>query len=588
MADSTIRIAIKSDGSGAKVIKRDLDDISKKSKTTQTAMMGLTRVLGLLGGAVVATDILRMADQMTLLTARIKSATRSSEEFSVAFRGLAASSRATGTDLSAAVDVFQRLSFSRDEIGATVDEMVNFTATVQKLGVVSGASTQALQAGLTQLGQGLSAGILRAEEFNSILENIPAVGKQIADEFGVTVGQLRNLVLEGEVLSEDVFAAILNSQQKVNDEFEKMPLTVGRAFGQLRQDLAISIAGLNDVTDATGALAITISKLGDVALGIGNIFKSVFGAIKLIMSSLSALVLGLIEGILKSINFVIEQLNRIPSIDIGKLDSAQTFEDLRIGALKSGTQSGNEILSGISGAVGNIDDLFTGREERDSSQSVIKELSKDYADLAKGLSNASDKTKKLKDANKDMLQSIKEVQRAERERANEIGDTLFELGRGYTSLRDVALKALDDILRSMFRLSQGGTATSGIFGDIGGAIFGGLFGGGFDPSVSAPPSKPSIGFATGGSFRVGGTGGTDSQRVSFMATPGEIVDVKKPGQGSMSEKGNQIVYNIDARGADAGVEQRVMNALRKVEQGVPKTAVAAVQNANSRNLGFLS
>lgn len=39
------------------------------------------------------------------------------------------------------------------------------------------------------------------------------------------------------------------------------------------------------------------------------------------------------------------------------------------------------------------------------------------------------------------------------------------------------------------------------------------------------------GFASGGSFRVGGSGGTDSQRVGFMATPGEQVNVTRPGEG---------------------------------------------------------
>lgn len=38
------------------------------------------------------------------------------------------------------------------------------------------------------------------------------------------------------------------------------------------------------------------------------------------------------------------------------------------------------------------------------------------------------------------------------------------------------------------------------------------------------------GFKTGGSFKVGGSGGLDSQLVAFKATPGEMVDIKKPGQ----------------------------------------------------------
>jgi hypothetical protein len=39
----------------------------------------------------------------------------------------------------------------------------------------------------------------------------------------------------------------------------------------------------------------------------------------------------------------------------------------------------------------------------------------------------------------------------------------------------------------------------------------------------------SQGFARGGSFRVGGSGGMDSQMINFMATPGEMVDVRTPG-----------------------------------------------------------
>jgi Phage-related minor tail protein len=42
----------------------------------------------------------------------------------------------------------------------------------------------------------------------------------------------------------------------------------------------------------------------------------------------------------------------------------------------------------------------------------------------------------------------------------------------------------------------------------------------------------SVGFAQGGSFRVGGgLTGIDSQMVAFKATPGEMVDVRRPGQG---------------------------------------------------------
>src|SRR5690606_22015776 len=86
----------------------------------------------------------------------------------------------------------------------------------------------------------LSSEIMRAEEFNSIMENIPGVGKAIADELGVTTGQLRQLVVNGKVLSQDVFSAILNSTEKVQEEFEKMPRTIERA----KKEMGVTFDGL--------------------------------------------------------------------------------------------------------------------------------------------------------------------------------------------------------------------------------------------------------------------------------------------------------------------------------------------------------
>lgn len=47
------------------------------------------------------------------------------------------------------------------------------------------------------------------------------------------------------------------------------------------------------------------------------------------------------------------------------------------------------------------------------------------------------------------------------------------------------------------------------------------------------------GFATGGSFMVGGSGGTDSQRVSFLASPNERVDVLTPAQ-QQAQRGSTV------------------------------------------------
>jgi len=53
-----------------------------------------------------------------------------------------------------------------------------------------------------------------------------------------------------------------------------------------------------------------------------------------------------------------------------------------------------------------------------------------------------------------------------------------------------------------------------------------------------------LGFASGGSFPVGGTGGTDSQLVQFRASPNERVTVSGPGQSAAPGIVFSPVYNI--------------------------------------------
>lgn len=56
-------------------------------------------------------------------------------------------------------------------------------------------------------------------------------------------------------------------------------------------------------------------------------------------------------------------------------------------------------------------------------------------------------------------------------------------------------------------------------------------------TLAAQGQAYRIGFATGGSFEVGGSGGTDSTPISFMATPGEMVNIRRPGDASNDNSG---------------------------------------------------
>jgi len=176
-----------------------------------------------------AQSVVRQADAFNVLQTRIKTATKATGDYVAISKQLNDISRDNGTALETSVALFQSIARAAPELNASNQEILSLVNSVQQLGIVSGASKANLQAGLLQFSQGLSSGVFRAEEFNSLLENIPEVANRIAEGMGKTVGQLRQAVIDGEVLSKDVFDSLLKQAGDINDEFKSIPDSVERS-----------------------------------------------------------------------------------------------------------------------------------------------------------------------------------------------------------------------------------------------------------------------------------------------------------------------------------------------------------------------
>ena len=107
-------------------------------------------------------------------------------------------------------------------------------------------------------------------------------------------------------------------------------------------------------------------------------------------------------------------------------------------------------------------------------------------------------------------------------------------------LRDALFDGLADTLTDMLRGPKGSTGggAMGWLGAVGSVLK--SFAGGLP------------GFKTGGSFKVGGSGGADSQLMQFRATPGEMVNIRKPGQDA---GGGMVVYVNPSPYFDVQVER---------------------------------
>lgn len=275
--DASIVVSVRGDVSGGKVVQRNLDDIAnsgdkataslkkvegqsasltRASNLLKTALMGVAGSFGVL-------QALKIADSYQLLMARVQGVTRATGDYIRISNELFSISQRTGTALEANVQLFQRVTIGARELGKTNSEVLALSETINKLGLLGGASTTALAAGTMQFSQAMAGGILRAEEFNSIMENIPEVGAAIAKGMDLTVGGLRQAVLSGKVLANDVFNALASQSAEIAARFAELPMTLGRAVQMLKNSFQQYVGQLDATYGGTRSLAEAIAYLAD-------------------------------------------------------------------------------------------------------------------------------------------------------------------------------------------------------------------------------------------------------------------------------------------------------------------------------------
>lgn len=178
-------------------------------------------------------------------------------------KALSAIASQTGNSLADTEHLWESLTSSLKETGATNSQILALTSTLQKIGTIGGSSTEEMSNALRQFGQSIAGGTVRAEEFNSILEQMPELARQIATGMGISIGELRKRMLEGKLTATDALNAIQNRSQAVNDEFDKMPVSIDRAKNSLDVAFKNAISDLNQAIGLTSTLAGLMQNVAD-------------------------------------------------------------------------------------------------------------------------------------------------------------------------------------------------------------------------------------------------------------------------------------------------------------------------------------
>ncbi|MCP5970245.1 tape measure protein [Klebsiella pneumoniae] len=197
----------------------------------------------------------QISEEFTLLQARVTRLSSSSEEGARSFQQLVSIASTTGASLGDAVNLWQQLTATLKTVGATNSDVNRLVMTLQKIGTIGGSSAQEMANALRQFMQSVASGRIQAEEFNSVLEQMPELARQIADGMGIPFNELRQLMLAGKLDIGEVLAAIERRSDEINQQFEKMPRTVTQATNALVTQFGVAVSKIDDAIGASRYLA---------------------------------------------------------------------------------------------------------------------------------------------------------------------------------------------------------------------------------------------------------------------------------------------------------------------------------------------
>ena len=237
MAEAVVRLRV--DASGA---SEALDKIGRKTNSLQGSFNTLRNAIAATGLVVLGRNAVNTSANFEKLNVRLGLLTKSSEDFAKSQQIAADAQKTFGLSaveaLQGVTDITARLA----PLGTSVEDIKTVFFGFNTAAKLAGSSAIESSNAFRQLAQALGSGRLAGDEFRSVSEQVPTVLAPIADELGVTIGELKKLAADGKLTS-DVVLRALGRVGNEGSEFLKQllendPTQVFKNFSNATEDLS--------------------------------------------------------------------------------------------------------------------------------------------------------------------------------------------------------------------------------------------------------------------------------------------------------------------------------------------------------------
>lgn len=268
--DLELKLRITAQDSTGQALSRaraGVESVSRQLAAARNAFLAFQSAMGLSSGIA---GLARLADEINSVNARLRQVTQSAQEFAQAQRLAYRVAAETGAGYEAAATLYARLSQTAKDYGVSQRQIAIVTEATARALKVSGASASEAASVVRQLSQALGSGVLRGDEFNSIMENGGRLAKALADGLGLPIGELRGLAEQGLLTTDVVVKALETQREALERESAAMPRTIGQALSEVRDQFGRVVTRMDDVSGASRGVGVALGALADNMQAIVN------------------------------------------------------------------------------------------------------------------------------------------------------------------------------------------------------------------------------------------------------------------------------------------------------------------------------
>lgn len=202
-----------------------------------------------------AKAVINMADTLTSTTARLNLMNDGLQKTDELQQMIFESAERSRGSYQATADAVSKLGLMAGDAFSSNEEIVDFMEQINKQFTIAGTEASGIDAAMLQLTQAMGSGILRGEEYNSILEQAPNIIENIANYMNVPKGKLKDMAAEGEITAQIVKEAMFAAAEQTDERFNNMPMTFAQTWQSFKNNALMAFQSVLSMISKIGSSA---------------------------------------------------------------------------------------------------------------------------------------------------------------------------------------------------------------------------------------------------------------------------------------------------------------------------------------------